>query len=148
MLIRTTLGRFWEAFSEDHGRNWRELRPSRIDASSAPGCLLRLASGRIVIVWNRLYPEGKNSFPLSPSGYAFDRPVNNHREELCVAFSEDEARTWTQPAVIARQPDASLAYPFVLERAPGELWIGARHVRPRHAAPFAVRLQETDFVRR
>ncbi len=54
MLLRTNLDRFWEAFSADNGYSWRELRPSSIDASSAPGYLRRLASGRLVLVWNRL----------------------------------------------------------------------------------------------
>ena len=59
MLIRTNLDRFWEAYSDDGGRYWREIRPSQIDASSSPGYLIRLASGRLALVWNRLYPEGK-----------------------------------------------------------------------------------------
>ena len=45
------------------------------------------------------------------------------REELSLAFSEDDAKTWTKPVVIARQPGGGLSYPFVFERRPGELWI-------------------------
>lgn len=148
MLIRTTLGRFWEAISEDHGYHWRKWGPSPIDASSSPGYMLRLASGRIALVWNRLYPEGQTSFTLSPPGDGYDHPVNHHRTELSIAFSEDEARTWTKPVVIARQPEGYLAYPFVLERNPGELWVMVRQVIPRDAGPLALRLREAGFVRR
>ena len=38
MLLRTSLDRFWEAYSDDGGLSWREIRPSPIDASSAATC--------------------------------------------------------------------------------------------------------------
>ena len=37
MLIRTNLGRFWQAFSDDAGRYWRTIQPGQLDASSSPG---------------------------------------------------------------------------------------------------------------
>ena len=37
MFIRTGLGQFWYAWSEDDGKYWRTIQPSGIDASSAPG---------------------------------------------------------------------------------------------------------------
>ena len=45
MLIRTPLDRFWSAFSSDGGRTWPILRPSDIEASSAPAGLIRLSVG-------------------------------------------------------------------------------------------------------
>lgn len=60
MLLRTSLDRFWEAWSDDGGLSWREIRPSPIDASSAPGYLLGLESGRLALAWNRLYPATHN----------------------------------------------------------------------------------------
>ena len=62
MLLRTTWDRFWQAYSDDHGLSWRVITPSNIKASSSPGYLLRLASGRLVLVWNRLYRDGENSY--------------------------------------------------------------------------------------
>ena len=67
MLIRTNWDRFWEAYSDDQGLSWRVIQPSNIDASTSPGFLERLASGRLVLIWNRLYPEGKKSFPSQPA---------------------------------------------------------------------------------
>ena len=58
MLIRTPLGCFWQALSEDMGRYWRTIQPGRIDASRSPGYLLRPQSGRLVVAWNRQNPEG------------------------------------------------------------------------------------------
>ena len=101
MLIRTHWGRFWEAISDDGGLSWRTVRPSKIEAPSAPGYLLKLASGRLVFVYN---------------------PPPN-RQELAVIFSEDDGATWTKPLVIARQKGGQLSYPFMMERRPGKLWI-------------------------
>jgi len=122
-LIRTNLGTFWNAWSED-GDYWRTIAPSDIPASSAPGQLLRLQSGRVVLLWNRPFPEGETSFPLRGGDNEWsETPVSNHRGELSVAFTEDEGLTWSAPVVLARQPGASLAYPYLFERTPGELWL-------------------------
>jgi sialidase-1 len=145
MLLRTNLDRFWEAYSDDGGRYWREIRPSQIDASTAPGYLIRLRSGRLALVWNRLYPEGKNAYPRSPAGLdRSETAASWHREELSLAFSKDDAKTWTKPVVIARQPQVgqSLGYPYIFERRPGELW-----VITRYEAKLGLSLKEADFVR-
>ncbi len=124
MLIRTNWDFFWEAFSADGGKYWRTLRPSHIDASSAPGLLKRLESGRLALVWNRLYPEGEKTYPrIGGDRQWSEEPAINHRGELSIAFSEDEGETWSRSVVIARQPGKSLAYPYVYEMKPGELWI-------------------------
>jgi hypothetical protein len=135
MLIRTYRGRFSEAFSEDGGLTWKDVRPSRIEASGSPGVLLRLASGRILLVWNR-FAEGR------PRKFG-------RREELSIAFSEDDGETWSEPVIIARDrtPDGEtvarrLSYPDVYEHTPGELWIttgqGSLRAKLREAA-FMVR---------
>ncbi|HQH66987.1 MAG TPA: sialidase family protein [Candidatus Hydrogenedentes bacterium] len=122
-LIRTNLGVFWQAYSED-GIYWRTMGPTTIPASSAPGLLKRLASGRLMLVWNRPFPEGQTEYPLTGGDCQWSEvPVSNHRGELSVAFSEDDGKTWTAPVVVARQPGASLAYPYVYERTPGVLWL-------------------------
>lgn len=124
MLIRTNWGEFWSAYSHDGGQFWRVIQPSGIPASSAPGLLKRLASGRLMLLWNRPYPEGQDSWPLSGGdGIWSDTPVSNHREELSLAFSNDEGKTWTAPVVIARQNDKWLAYPYAYEHTPGEIWL-------------------------
>lgn len=128
MLIRTHWGRFWEAISEDGGTAWRTVRPSAIEAPSAPGYLLKLQSGRLVLVYN------------APPG----------REELSVVFSEDDAKTWTAPLVIARQKSGQLSYPYVLERRPGELWVIAGFAfQTGWQAPLPLRLKvrEEELVR-
>ena len=52
MVIRAQTGFHWESFSTDRGVNWTPARESRFPASNAPMVLLRLHSGRVVLVWN------------------------------------------------------------------------------------------------
>ena len=139
-LIRTNLGVFWQAWSDD-GVYWRELAPSTIPASSAPGQLLRLASGRMVLFWNKPYPEGANSYPLSGGDMQWsETAVSNHREELSMAFSEDDGATWSEGTVIARQKSTWLAYPYLFERVAGEIWLTTMQGDVRIA------IHEADFV--
>ena len=120
MLMRTNWDQLWEAVSGDDGRSWRTVRPSGLDASSAPANLLRLNSGKLLLLWNRLYPEGKHEFFRS-GGAAAAVAASRHREELSLAFSDD-GLSWSEPQVIARDP-GGLSYPRAFERRPGEVWI-------------------------
>lgn len=124
MLIRTNWGEFWNGYSHDGGRFYRELRPSGIPASSSPGILKRLADGRLVMAWNRPFPEGQSTYPLRGGDNEWSEvPVSNHRGELSLAFSQDDGKSWSAPTVLAKQPGASLAYPYIFERSPGLLWL-------------------------
>jgi sialidase-1 len=143
MLIRTNLDRFWQAYSTDGGRYWRILGPSDIDASTSPGFLLRLASGRLVLAWNRLYPEGldaaaRAAYPRRAPGAQHEVATSWQRDELSIAFSEDDGKSWTTPIVIARKKGGNLSYPYLFEATPGELWIRAGSAR--------VSLREADFL--
>jgi hypothetical protein len=141
MLARTNWSRFWEAYSEDDGISWRTIKPSNIEASSAPGLLKRLASGRLVLVWNRLYPEGKNEFPLKGGDNQWSEvPVSNHRLELSIMFSDDDGKSWSRPVVIARGKDW-YSYPYVFEAEPGRLWITTAQ------GGLRIKLNEKDFIK-
>jgi sialidase-1 len=141
MLIRTNWGEFWSAYSNDGGRFWQIMQPSGIAASSAPGLLQRLASGRLLLVWNMPLPAGKKDWPKSGGDGIWSAvPVSNHREELVIAFSADDGRSWSTPTVIAKQNGQWLAYPYVFEPNPGEIWITTMQGTVR------ARLQEADFL--
>ena len=147
MLIRTTLDQFWSAYSDDQGLTWRVIQRSGIDASSAPGYIIRLASGRLVLVWNRLYPAGLSAeeqakYPRRKLGGSHAETAESYqRQELSVAFSSDDGKTWTEPAVIARSAKAHLSYPSVFEPRPGYFWLitGQGGLR--------LGLNEADFVK-
>ncbi len=121
MLLRTNLGCFYESFSTD-GLTWSPMKATKIGASSAPAMVSRLDSGRLVLIWNDVYPQGETNFVRSDKLHS-ERPASWQRGELLIAFSEDEGQTWTKPAIIARKPKAWLSYPYVFEPVPGELWI-------------------------
>jgi len=141
MLIRTNWGEFWSGYSYDGGRNWRVLQPSGIKASSAPAIMTRLASGRLMLVWNRPLPEGKDTWPTSGGdGLWSEVPVSNHREELSIAFSSDDGKSWSKPVVVARQKGTWLAYPYVFEVEPGRIWLTTMQGNVR--AEF----RESEFV--
>ena len=151
MLIRTNHGFFWQAFSEDGGRYWRTIQKSQIDASSSPGHLVRLRSGRLVLVWNRQDPV-EGTWPLSrPDDQHSEFPTSWHREELSIAVSDDDAQTWAEPTVIARLRGGQLSYPQVLEPQPGELWVipgfASRKWFNDDPIPIELSLRETDLLK-
>ena len=155
MLLRTNWDRFWEAYSSDGGYSWRVIKPSRIGASTSPGYLARLASGRLVLVWNQLYPAGKTNYPrLGGDGNLSEVAASWQRDELSIAFSQDDGKTWTKPIIIARQTSGhlyqhgesqyeggSIAYPYLFERKPGLLWIITRL-----GPPLRVSVEEADLL--
>ena len=128
MLIRTNLDRFWEAYSDDEGRCWRELRPSQLDASSSPGHLIRLASGRLALAWNRLCAEGKPIVRRAAAGLA-ETAASWQREELSLAFSTDDAKSWSKPVVIARRRGE--AWPIRISSSGGPANCGSPRIRRR-----------------
>ncbi len=135
MLLRTERGRFSEAFSNDGGLTWEDVRPSKIAASGSPGQLQRLQSGRLVLLWNRFIDAEKRT---------------GRREQISLAFSEDDGKTWTDPVVLAydakkpggRASQHRLSYPYVLEHVPGELWVTTMQ------GPLRIKLLEDDFFPR
>lgn len=131
MLIRTNLDWFYESYSADSGLTWSAPVATAIDASSSPGYLLRLRSGRLMLLWNRLKCADSAEPPRrTGKGYS-ERSASWQREELSLAFSEDDGRTWSPPIVIVRHP-AGAAYPSAFERRSGEIWLSLHH--PRQAA--------------
>ena len=142
MLLRTNWSQFWFAISTDGGDSWHPMGPAGIEASPAPGLLVRLASGRIALFYNQLYPEGERTWPLvGGDGLWSSVPVCNHRAELSVAFSEDECESWSAPVVLARDPEQGwISYPYAFEVAPGVLWLTTMQ------GGLRLKMREADFV--
>ena len=148
MLIRTNLDRLWEAYSEDEGRTWLTIRPSIFDASSSPAFIRRLKSGRHVMVWNRLYPEGlseqeKASYPRRAGNNGVtQRPSNWQRNELSIVVSDDDCRTWTKPFVLLRDRKGEVVYQVIAEVKPGLIQIVGKTHDYLH-----VMIREEDLLR-
>lgn len=149
LLMRTNWGTFWEAFSVDDGKTWENIRPTDIEASSAPGLLKRLESGKLILVWNRRFPEGTDQYPSRGGDRQWSEvAASNHREELSISFSENDGNTWSEPIVIAKVGENQKAdptykwvsYPYVFERNPGELWVTTMQ------GGLRVKFNEKDFT--
>lgn len=146
MLMRTNWGHFWQALSDDDGLTWKDFQVTRIDASSANGMLKRLEDGRIVLVWNRWYPEGHHSIQLrGGDGNLSEVATSWQRKELSIMFSNDDTKTWSRPVVIARalEEGKQASYPSVFEASPGQLWITTRF-----RGDLRIKLFEKDFVKK
>lgn len=142
MLLRTNWGKFYQTYSSDQGLNWSNPEASSIDASSAPAMIKRLSSGKLVLVWNRYFPEGKTDYPLKGGDMEWSEvAVSNHREELSIIFSDNDGLTWSKPQVIAKviNPKNQVSYPYLFERSPGEIWITTMYGNLR------LGLKETEF---
>ena len=154
MLLRTSWDRFWEAYSWDKGLSWRQVGPSNIPTDSSSGCLTRLASGRISLVWSSPSPGGEprplaevlsKPPPLKGNLYFYITPNPSLGvRQVSIMFSEDETKTWTKPIVIGRESteNSGLRYVYLFEPEPGLLWIssGGSH------SSIAVSGREADLV--
>lgn len=132
LLLRVPHGCFYQLTSRD-GVTWSRSMPSTLEASDSPGMLLRLASGRVALVWNRFRD------PVRRTG---------RREALSIAFSENDGLTWTTPQVIALNPVTPskregaywISYPYLFESAPGTLWVSTMQGK------LSATLREADFL--
>lgn len=138
LYLRTTRDRLWWSESKDQGATWTLATPTDLKSSNSPSYLLAMQSGRLVLVWNPLHPEGTPDWPRRVKPRYAERPDSVYREELQLAFSDDGGATWTKPEVIARQPGGKLRYAYMFERRPGEIWLAVRGVW--------LRIREKEFM--
>lgn len=117
MLIRTVLNCFYYAVSYDEGAAWTQAKPTRIPSSNAPGGVLRMEDGRIVLVWNDVLGH-----PMHGVRYSFARQC------LHAAVSDDRLKTLKGVRMIVRKrqddPDNVLnCYPFVTPASEKEVFV-------------------------
>ncbi|MGE4499254.1 MAG: sialidase family protein [Hydrogenovibrio sp.] len=120
-LIRTNLDWFWNAYSEDEGRTWTQLSPG-MEASSSPGMLCRLQSGRLLLAYNPL-TNTKDGLAPRVNGLYSEVAASWYRAELCLIWSDDDGQTWSKPKVLAQCDGAWLSYCYLFEARPGEIWL-------------------------
>ena len=110
LLLRTESGWLWQAESKD-GLVWENLKQSNVRSVTCCAQMARLSDGRVALLWN--HPP--RHAPTSAGS----------REELCLALSNDDGATWTEPVVVAASygPRNRVSYPYLFEPRAGELWI-------------------------
>lgn len=112
MLIRTNLGHFLQAFSDDAGFSWSEPEPSVFRSPSSPCHITRLASGNMAIIWNNTMDTTQG------------------RTALHMALSKDDGQTWTAPLEVIRgtEEKPQVSYPLIYEYEPGQMLARFNHV--------------------
>ena len=117
------------AWSEDAGRTWTSPAPTALPNRDSGLCAIRLSDGDLLCAYNDISP-GK-------------------RENLRLALSEDEGRTWKTVATIAEESGQEFSYPYLIRGAEGmirmvysarqtqivfaefsEAWVREQEVRP------------------
>ena len=53
MVMRSALGRLFQAWSDDHGETWTRPQPSPLASSEAPGQIRTLPNGHLLCIWNQ-----------------------------------------------------------------------------------------------
>ena len=53
MVMRSTLGRLYQAWSTDNGDTWTRPQPMSLASTEAPAQIRKLPTGHLLIVWNR-----------------------------------------------------------------------------------------------
>lgn len=111
LLLRTEEGWLYESVSRDAGLTWEALRPSAVKSVTCCAQLGRLADGRLALLWNAPPRHAPGS--------------GGSREELSLALSDDDGKSWAPPVVVAASygTGSRVSYPYLYERRPGELWI-------------------------
>ena len=80
MLMRSALGRLFQAWSDDDGETWTRPQPSSLASCEAPGQIRTLPNGHLLCVWNQ------DNEPEVRRGY--------NRTRLSSAISRDGGRVW------------------------------------------------------
>lgn len=128
MLIRTVLNRLYYAVSYDEGETWTQAEKTNIPSSNAPGGVVRLANGRIVLAWNNAL-----GYPMTGTRYS------TARQCLHAAVSEDGLKTLRGVRMIMRKrnndPDNVFnCYPFCTPASDTEAFVRPFSVQDREGA--------------
>ncbi len=125
MLIRTVLNCLYYAVSYDEGATWTQAKPTRIPSSNAPGGVVRLDNGQILLCWNDAL-----GYPMTDIRYSAARQC------LHAAVSDDGLKTLRGARIIMRKrkgdPDNVFnCYPFCTKASSTEAFVRPFSVQDR-----------------
>ncbi len=90
------------ARSEDAGRSWSTLELLNLPNPDSGLTALRLRDGRCLLIFNDSLKE---------------------RDNLRLAVSSDEGRTWTRIATLDQEPGAGVSYPYAIQTKDGQIHV-------------------------
>ena len=115
-FLRNKSGHLYETTSQDGGETWTTPAKTTIPSPEAICKLLKLQSGRVILVWNN-------------QSSTTQRP----RYPLVVALSNDGCKSWSKPRVIATEAGMNQLSNFdVIQLNDGRILLGISHY---HATP-------------
>ncbi len=98
MVMRTGLGRLFQAWSRDDGLTWTRPQPSPFAASTTPGAICSLPStGHLLIIWNQ---EGEEEVKLGLSRTCISAAISRNGGSVWEFFQNVESiheRTRVEP---------------------------------------------------
>ena len=105
-MLRTTLGKIYQAFSRDRGETWSEARATALPSPSSASALKRIpGTSDLLFLWNNATP-----YALSrPGSTSFHHP----RNPLSSATSSDGGKTWDNIKNIEKRDGYVSGYPAV-----------------------------------
>ena len=119
----------YEAFSIDEGSSWRNVRETGIPNPGTKPFLLRLASGRILLLNNATY--------ASRTGHRGRPKADQYagRSFLTAALSEDDGRSFRAELVLdmdrlvcypsaIQAPDGVIHIVYTMKTGPAYTWVG------------------------
>jgi len=101
MLVRSSLGRIYEATSDDGGETWSDARPTALPNPNSGIDAVRMKDGDIALAYNR---------------------TTTGRSPLDIAFSRDNAATWWKTLTLEDKP-GEYSYPAIIQTHDGLLHI-------------------------
>ena len=97
MFIRTNAGSQYICYSQDGAETWSKAKPSDLASPLSPASIKRVPwTDELLCVWND--HSGRHPYP------------QDRRTPLCVAFSQDEGKTWSPSRIIEGNPDGWYCY--------------------------------------
>jgi sialidase-1 len=97
MFVRTDSGVQQVSYSNDKGKTWSHIEPSKISSPVSPASIARIpGTGDLLLVWN----NNDGSIPAT----------KGKRTPLTTAVSQDGGKTWTHVKNIEENPSGSYCY--------------------------------------
>ncbi len=97
-LLRTSLDRHYESYSEDGGASWSRLRPSPFWGTITMKTFHRLPDGRLMLIWTNATPLPETPHHTREQGKkdweTGRQEAFTNRDTLHAALSYDEGKTW------------------------------------------------------
>ena len=90
MAINSLMGLFFMSLFRNQGITWS--KPKKTVLMQVLHRRINKISGRLILVWNRMYPKVNSPTRLSEEKKILV-PASWQREELAMAFSDDDGKT-------------------------------------------------------